>query len=230
MKRKLFTLIELLVVTTIIAILAAMLLPALSKARQKARAISCTNQLKQIGLASVLYKDDNEGFYVVGWADNGSSWDDLLTEDIGIKMSDTEKAEAPLLTNVGGVDIYSCPSDSSGIGTGGAAGGFQRSYTINAFNSSGVDLGVSTNGLKSYKETSVDSTAETILFAEKTNENNKVGFRWFNSQTDPSLITYDEAPHGNGKYNWAFCDGHVETIIRDKAMEDNFHLWRSKKL
>jgi prepilin-type N-terminal cleavage/methylation domain-containing protein/prepilin-type processing-associated H-X9-DG protein len=101
--RRAFTLIELLVVIAIIAILAAMLLPALSKAKQRAWTISCNSNLHQVGLAMKMYADDNGELYPESGGD--VYWD--ATDPSTHKQSWMQQ----IARYAGNTNVFNCPGN-----------------------------------------------------------------------------------------------------------------------
>ena len=191
---KSFTLIELLVVIAIIAILASMLLPALGKAREKAKAISCVNQQKQIGSAFSFYFDDRDGWIPNNTGSSGSKmWRHLTGAYIYPGKTDTELNDI-----IAGQSIYSCPTAIALHATR------KPSYGMNLFAGSVHS---------SYKKllpklALVRHASQTCLFGDgKFIES---GPYW--AQTiEGSSHSFPDLEH-NDRANFAYIDGHVEPL------------------
>ncbi len=158
-----FTLIELLVVISIIAVLAAMLLPVLARAKETGRRISCLNNLRQMGIAAKIYVDDNQGAYPP--RHETDSWPHHLYDNYGrnLNLLLCPTDIAVLLSNP--ATVGSSPSNN-------VPDAAPRSYFINGWNDyfENPNDPEGMNDGDSMKESAIAHPSDTILFGEKRHD------------------------------------------------------------
>jgi prepilin-type N-terminal cleavage/methylation domain-containing protein/prepilin-type processing-associated H-X9-DG protein len=215
MKKSGFTLIELLVVIAIIAILAGLLLPALSQSKVKAQAIGCMNNIKQLTTAWFLYTDDSSDRFVNNhgrdetrlrrqtWANNVEDWTN--SDD---NTNRTLLTEAKLGDYVGkSAAVFKCPSDRSATANGPRI----RSMSMNSLVG---DPGELTNRfnpayIQFFKSAEVINPVQIFVFLDEHPDTINDGF-FMNRLDEPNWGNLPASYH-NGATSFSFADGHTET-------------------
>ena len=219
MKKKSFTLIELLVVIAIIAILAAMLLPALAKAREKARSISCVSNLKQVGLQVAMYATDNNDMFAAyaHHAANGALKDLGNIASWGAVLAD--QSYLPYLSK----QIY-CPAAPIPVDSNWTTGTIMGSSYGTAINDvtapqnwlilklSIYSSNAPAHNYRCYNLKLMTSPSNDMNMMDTLNKGSNI--QWYTSYPcagHESDLAHPYALHG-GNINMNFFDGHAESV------------------
>lgn len=221
-----FTLIELLVVIAIIAILAAMLLPALARAKEKARVTQCMSNVRQVGIAAAVYLVDYNDRYPPKRTKNGvltqTSWvgqTGMMPTYDSISAEDRWLSEYLVKVNRRArVEVARCPSDkSSYAGTGRSMfEDFGASYTANLYAREGegnpVIYTLNVDDASTIKPSQIAKPGRFIVFSSWGAY--RVG--WYSEDTTKNPQVATVMWHRNS-YRWStlFGDGHVAFIKYD---------------
>jgi prepilin-type N-terminal cleavage/methylation domain-containing protein len=212
-----FTLVELLTVIATIAILASLLLPVLSKAKIKAQRTACLSNLRQLGLAWVLYKDDNSGLLTESYpVNNPDVWvmGDMTNPD-EVGNADLIRA-GKLYPYNRSVPLYHCPTDQGSPANANLTPPV-RSYSMNCFMGARDLKTVPTpSTAKDYvpfyaKDTDLPSPSQLWVLVEEDERSINDGF----FVTDPTANIWFDFPaislrRHNFSYVLSFADGHSE--------------------